>query len=190
MEQDRSEQQPLGQKAKEIIDQVDVSKMPVSDQRQNPRTKRMLQAALIGTAYCVVTLLLAPISYGPVQFRISEALTVLPALTGMGVPGLIVGCALANIMGPYGLLDVIFGTLATSLAAVGSYLLRKHDLLVPLPPVICNGLIVGATLHYGYGIPGLWACMGWVAFGELVVCYGLGIPLLKVLKKKYRRIFE
>ena len=150
----------------------------------------VLYAAAIAAVYCVLTIILAPISYGPVQFRISEALTVIPALTPAGIPGLIVGCFLANVLGPYGILDAVFGTAATALAAVCTYYLRDHDWLVPLPPVIANGVIIGLELHYAYGVPGLWACMGWVAFGELVVCYVIGLPLFKLLKNRVGYIFQ
>ena len=152
-------------------------------------TRRLLQGALIAAIYAVLTIILAPISYGPMQVRISEALTILPALTPMGIPGLTIGCLLANLLGPYGIFDVIFGTLATLLATVCSYKLRDHDWLVPLPPVIANGIIVGGMLHFAYGVPGLWACMAWVALGELIACYVIGLPLLKFLKK-YKHIFE
>ena len=152
-------------------------------------TKHLIQGAVIAAIYAVLTIILAPISYGPMQVRISEALTILPALTPMGIPGLTIGCLLANLLGPYGIFDVIFGTLATLLAAVCSYKLRDHDWLVPLPPVIANGIIVGGMLHFAYGVPGLWACMAWVALGELIACYVIGLPLLKFLKK-YKHIFE
>ena len=152
-------------------------------------TRRLLQGALIAAIYAVLTILLAPISYGPMQVRISEALTILPALTPVGIPGLTIGCLLANLLGPYGIFDVIFGTLATLVATVCSYKLRDHDWLVPLPPVIANGIIVGGMLHFAYGVPGLWACMAWVALGELIACYVIGLPLLKFLKK-YKHIFE
>ena len=152
-------------------------------------TRHLIQGALIAAIYAVLTILLAPISYGPMQVRVSEALTILPALTPMGIPGLTIGCLLANLLGPYGIFDVIFGTLATLVATLCSYKLRDHDWLVPLPPVIANGIIVGGMLHFAYGVPGLWACMAWVALGELVACYVIGLPLLKFLKK-YKHIFE
>ncbi len=152
-------------------------------------TKHLLYGAVIAAVYAVLTIVLAPISYGPMQVRISEALTVLPALTPVGIPGLTLGCLLANLLGPYGIFDVIFGTLATLIATVCSYLLRGHDWLVPLPPVIANGVIVGGMLHFAYGVPGLWACMAWVAVGELIACYVIGLPLLKFLKK-YKHIIE
>jgi len=152
-------------------------------------TKHLIQGAVIAAIYAVLTIILAPISYGPMQVRVSEALTILPALTPMGIPGLTIGCLLANLLGPYGIFDVIFGTLATLVATVCSYKLRDHDWLVPLPPVIANGIIVGSMLHFAYGVPGLWACMAWVALGELIACYVIGLPLLKFLKK-YKHIFE
>ena len=162
----------------------------IDREKQRKTLTLVLTAAAIGAVYCVLTIALAPISYGPLQFRVSEALTVLPALTPAGIPGLIVGCFLANVLGPYGIVDVVCGTLATALAAVCSYYLRGHDFLVPLPPVLANGLIIGLELHYAYGVPGLWGCMGWVAFGELVVCYIIGVPLLKILKKRAGSIFQ
>ena len=151
--------------------------------------KKITQAALIGAVYFVLTIALAPISYGPVQFRVSEALTVMPALTPAAIPGLAIGCFFANLLGPYGVPDMIFGTCATLLAALASYLLRKYDWLVPLPPVVCNALIVGSMLHYVYNVPNLLACMAWVGLGELVVCYVIGLPLLKLFKK-YPGIFS
>jgi len=160
-------------------------------ERPTPSTpvRKLTQAALTGAVYFVLTIVLAPISYGPVQFRISEALTVLPAMTPAAVPGLAIGCFLANLLGPYGVPDMIFGTSATLLAALSSYLLKKYDWLVPMPPVVFNALIVGSMLHFVYAVPNLPACMLWVGLGELVVCYVIGIPLLKLFKK-YPEIFK
>lgn len=151
--------------------------------------KYVLQAAAIGAIYAVLTLILAPLSYGPLQIRISEALTILPAFTPAGIPGLFVGCFAANIISPYGLIDMICGSLATLVAAVVSYKLRERPLLVPLPPVIANGIVIGGMLHYAYGVPNLFACMAWVAVGEAVACYAIGLPLMKLLKK-YKGIFS
>ena len=152
-------------------------------------TKKLVQGAMIAAIYATLTIALSPISYGPMQARISEALTVLPALTPAAVPGLAVGCLVSNIIGPYGAADMIFGSAATLIAAFCSYKLRARLWLVPLPPVIANGLIIGGMLHFVYGVPDLAACMGWIALGELIVCYVLGYPLLKLLKK-YEYIFE
>jgi uncharacterized membrane protein len=154
------------------------------------QTKFWIQAALIAAIYATLTILLGSISYGPVQFRIAEALTVLPALTPAGIPGLFVGCLVANILGPYGVIDMVMGGSATLIAAVLSYKLRKRPLLVPLPPVIVNGVVIGMMLYYVYAVPmSLLACMATVALGQLVTCYGIGYPLLKILGR-YESIFK
>lgn len=152
-------------------------------------TKRILQGAIIASIYAVLTILLAPISYGPMQVRVSEALTILPAMTGAGVSGLFVGCLVSNILGPYGIVDVVVGSSASLLAALASYKLRERPILVPLPPVIINGILIGGMLHFAYSVPNLPACMAWVALGQLVACYGLGYPLLKLLKR-YEGVFR
>ncbi|MGI6258087.1 MAG: QueT transporter family protein [Anaerovoracaceae bacterium] len=152
-------------------------------------TKRILQGAIIASIYAVLTILLAPISYGPMQVRVSEALTILPAMTPAGVPGLFVGCLVSNILGPYGIVDVVVGSTASLLAALASYKLRERPILVPLPPVIINGILIGGMLHFAYGVPNLPACMAWVALGQLLACYGLGYPLLKLLQR-YEGVFR
>ena len=153
------------------------------------KTKYLAEAAVIAAIYALLTIVLAPISYGAVQVRISEALTVLPFFTPAAVPGLFVGCIAANIMSPYGLADLIFGSAASLIGAIGSYLLRKKPLLVPLAPVISNGIIVGAMLYYVYEVPLppiVQRLYG--ALGEVVACYAIGYPLMKYLNK-YKRIF-
>lgn len=153
-------------------------------------TKILIQAAVIAAIYVTLTIVLMPFSYGPMQVRVSEALTILPYFTPAAIPGLFIGCVVSNMVGPYGMLDIVFGSSATLLAAVGSYYLRSKPLLVPLPPVIANGIIIGGMLYYAYGVPmTLTACILWVAAGEFIACYVIGYPLLKVLKK-YKKIFE
>ena len=153
------------------------------------RTKYLAEASVIAAIYAVLTIVLAPISYGAVQVRISEALTVLPFFTPAAVPGLFVGCIAANLLSPYGLPDLIFGSLATLIGAAGSYMLRKKPALVPLPPVISNGIIVGAMLYYVYEVPvPLFVQMLYVAAGEMIACYAVGYPLMKYLNK-YKGIF-
>lgn len=152
--------------------------------------KKLIQAAVIAAIYAVLTIALAPISYGPMQIRVSEALTVLPALTGAAVPGLFIGCVIANVVGPFGIVDIVLGSVTTLIAAFASYKLKNHPKLVPLPPVIANGVIIGGMLYYVYGVPmNLFLCMGWVAIGELVACYVIGLPLLKLLSK-YKDVFK
>lgn len=153
-------------------------------------TKFLIQSAVIAAIYTVLTLVLAPFSYGVMQIRVSEALTVLPFFTPAAVPGLFVGCLLANLIGPYGLADIVGGSLTTLIAAYFSYRLRSKPRLVPLPPVIANGLIMGSMLHYVFGVPvALWVCILSVAFGELIACYAIGLPLLKYLSR-YPNIFK
>jgi uncharacterized membrane protein len=148
-------------------------------------SRYLVQAAIIAAIYIALTLLLMPISYGVVQIRISEALTILPAFTPAAIPGLFIGCLVSNMLGPYGVLDMVTGSGATLLAAYLSYQLRKRPLLVPLPPVLVNGIVIGALLYYVYGVPvSLPLSMLWVALGEAIACYGIGYPLIKYLSKR------
>ncbi|MFZ5969325.1 MAG: QueT transporter family protein [Bacillota bacterium] len=151
-------------------------------------TKFLVQAAIIGAIYAALTIILAPISYGQIQVRIAEALTVLPIFTPAAIPGLFVGCIIANIYGGGGMVDIVFGSLATLAAAVMSYKMPKRW-LVPLPPVIVNGIVVGYILNYLYQLP-LLATMGWVSLGQLIACYGLGYPLMMNLDKYKDKIFQ
>lgn len=154
---------------------------------QNKLLKFMVQGALIAALYAVLTIALAPISYGQIQVRVSEALTILPFFTPAAIPGLFIGCVIANIYGGVGILDIIFGSLATLIAALLSWKMPKY--LVPLPPVIANGVIVGATLSYVYQLP-LVETMLWVALGEAIACYVLGYLLLTQLDRVKDRIFN
>lgn len=154
------------------------------------KTKFLIQAGIIAAIYAALTIILAPFSYGPMQIRVSEALTILPFFTPAAVPGLFIGCLISNFISPYGVIDMIFGSGATLIAAVGSYLLRSKPFLVPLPPVLSNAIVIGLMLHYAYGVPmNLFLIMAWVGLGELIACYAIGYPLLKYLEK-YKRIFE
>jgi len=145
------------------------------------------RAAMIGAIYVVLTLIFAPISYGMIQVRISEALMVLPFFTPAAIPGLFVGCLIANIFGGLGMPDIVFGSLATLLSA---YLVSKIDnkYLVPLPPILINAIVIGLVLHYVLALP-LFMTMLWVGLGQIIACYGLGLPLLLFLEKR-RHIFN
>ncbi|MBE6830029.1 MAG: QueT transporter family protein [Ruminococcaceae bacterium] len=169
---------------------------------QSQRAQYLAQGAMIGAIYMVLTLLaaLANLAYGPVQFRFSEALTILPAFTPAAVPGLAVGCLLANIWSGYGAADMVFGTLATLLAAVCTRMVRNIrfkniPVLAPLPPVLLNAVIIGLEIAIlsteGFSWAGFWAAALSVGAGELVICYGLGLPLAAALQKvgKKRKIF-
>ncbi len=146
------------------------------------RFKYWTRAAMIGAIYTVITVLFAPISYGMVQVRISEMLMILPFFTPAAVPGLFVGCLIANIFGGLGIIDIVFGSLATLLSA---YLVLKirNKYLVPLPPVIINAFVIGFVLHFVLGVPFYLAAI-WVGAGQVIACYGLGLPLLLFLENR------
>lgn len=154
-------------------------------------TRSLTRAALIAALYVLLTLLFQPFSFGAVQFRISEALMLLPVLAGEAVPGLFVGCLLANLLGGGVWYDVVLGSIATLLAAVLARKFRAWPLLAAAMPVIFNGLIVGPVVYFAYvrapgaavSAPVLLSSMATVALGELGACYLLGLPLLKLLRR-------
>ena len=113
----------------------------------------LTQAAMIAAVYEVLCAVFAHISYGEIQVRVAEALVILPFFTPAAIPGLFVGCLIANLMGGSILLDVVLGSASTLIGAIGSYRLRFNRFLVLLPPIISNTLIVPYVLRYGYGVP-------------------------------------
>lgn len=149
-------------------------------------TKNLCLSAVIAALYAALTLAFQPIGYGAVQFRISEAMTLLPVLFPQAIPGLTLGCLISNLFSPLGVsvYDVVFGTLATLIAAMLTWRMRGNIWLKALPPVLCNAVIIGMVLTYAYGIDILWMNMLTVGFGEAVVCYALGVPLIKLLEKR------
>ena len=153
-------------------------------------TAFITRAAAIAAVYVVLTLVFAPISYGEVQVRISESLAILPFFTPAAVPGLFIGCLIANITGGAVIWDIIFGSIATLLGAIGTYMLRSNRWLAPLPPIISNTVIVPLVLRFGYGVPlPIPLLMVFIAIGEIISCYVLGEILLTVLAKYRERIF-
>ncbi len=152
------------------------------------RNRYWVHAAFIAAVYAVLTIAFAPLSYGQIQVRFAEALTVLPFFTPAAIPGLFVGCIVANFFGPGGMIDVVFGSAASLIAAYLSYKMPAKW-LVPLPPVIINGIIIGYMLNYLYQLP-LLVTMGWVALGQLLSCYLIGYPLLLLLEKYKGKIFQ
>ena len=147
-------------------------------------TRTLVRAALIAALYTVLTLLLQPLSYGEVQIRFSEALTLLPILLPEAVPALAVGCLLANILGGCTIFDIVFGTLATLLAALCTRRLRDRFWLAALMPVLFNGVIVGAVVHYCYApVFPLPLSMLSVAAGEAVACLVVGPLLIRVMQR-------
>lgn len=154
----------------------------------NNKTGYITQAAVIAALYAVITYALAPISYGAVQFRLSEALCVLAAFTPSAVPGLFVGCLVANVLGTAVPMDVIFGSLATLIGAAGTYALRKRKMLCLLPPILANTIIVPYVLAYAYGATdAIWFMMITVGIGE-IVSVGIFGSILKLGLERYGHI--
>ena len=163
-------------------------------------TRSLTISGIIAAIYAVMSLLSSVfgIAYGPIQCRFSEALTVLPFFLPEAVPGLFIGCLLANIISPYGALDIVFGSLATLLAAIAVRKLRALPIAASVMPAVFNGLIVGPVVYFGYvRAPGaaievsvLLFNMFTVAVGEVVVCCVLGLMLLYALRKLPHRMFE
>lgn len=154
-------------------------------------TKDLTLAAMVAALYAVMGYFgnIFGLTFGPVQFRFAEALTVLPFLFPSAVPGLFVGCVIVNLLSPYGPLDIVVGSAATLLAAVWTGRVR-HRWLAPLPPVICNTVLVGLTIGlaeadgFTAALPAAWLLNGLsVGVGELGVCCVLGMLLLEVLPR-------
>ncbi len=167
---------------------------------KNKKIRFIVEAAMVAALYAVLTMVLWEISSAGIQFRLSEALCVLPAFMPAAVPGLFIGCAVANLIGGTWI-DVVFGSLATLLAAVCSYFIGKAfktgktekvrlgaKLLVPLPPVLFNAVVIPFVLYYGYGLteafgftsalPVLGMHALTVGAGEAAVCYIVGVPFM------------
>ncbi len=155
-------------------------------------TRRIAHGAIIAAVYVVLCIIFQPISYGPIQFRIAEALTIMPLFTPAAIPGLFVGCILANIIGQGVIMDVIFGSLATLIGAVLGYLLRRNRWLVPIPAVVANALIIPFVLRYGYGLTEIPIAleMVYILAGEVVGCYILGEVLASILMPHKNRLFK
>lgn len=148
-------------------------------------------AAAIAAVYVVLVMALAPISFGPVQFRVAEALCVLPFFTPAAVPGLFLGCFLSNLLCGSAMLDVVFGSLATLIGAVGSYLLRGQKRLVCLPPILSNTVIIPWVLRYAYGSTDMIPfAMLTVGIGEVLAVGVLGNILLAALERYGGAVFE
>ena len=150
---------------------------------------------MIAAIYTALTVAFAPVAYGPVQFRISEALCVLPFFTPAAIPGLFLGCAISNgigvALGTAVLPDVVFGSLATLIGALGSYAVRKNRWLVCIPPIAANTIIIPWVLRYAYGAPDLIpVMMVTVGIGEILAVGVLGNFLLAALERYKGLIFK
>ncbi len=155
--------------------------------RRTRAVRYIVEAAVIAAMYAAITILI-PGGSGQIQIRVAEALSVLAFFTPAAIPGLFIGCLTANIFIGFGIYDIVFGSLASLIAA---YLTRKmpSKLLAPLPPVLVNAVIVAFVLNATLNVP-LLATMGFVALGEGVACYGLGYPLMLALEKHRGRLFK
>lgn len=155
----------------------------------------LVQAGLIAALYAVTTYLCAlwGLAYGEVQLRFSEALTILPLFTPAAIPGLAIGCLIANLGSPMGLVDIICGTAATLAAAIAVRAVRHIRIknicvLAPIFPVLANAFVIGLEISFfmpeGLSWAGFVAAALSVGLGELIVCYGLGLPLSIILDKE------
>lgn len=154
--------------------------------------KNLTRAALIAAAYVVLTYLssLFGLSSGVVQLRLSEALTVLPVFTGAAVPGLFIGCIVANFLTGAAPYDVLFGSLATLIGAVGTYLLRRAPRAVTaLSPILANTVIVPFILTFVYGVPdALWFLFLTVFLGEVLSAGVLGVIVYGIFQKNKKAL--
>ena len=148
------------------------------------------QAAVIAALYVVLTYVFSAFASGVIQVRVSEAFTILPAFTPAAIPGLVIGCLLSNTLTGCVLLDIIFGSVATLIGALGSYALRRHTWLVPIPPIVSNMIIVPFVLRFAYGATDAFPFMiATVGAGEIISCYLLGMLLYGALKKMNHSLF-
>lgn len=160
----------------------------------NNTVQRVVKTAIIAALYAVITIALAPISYGPIQFRVSEIMVLLAFFDPFYIVGLTIGCFIANILGPNGLMDIIFGTLATFISVYAISITEKcvknkkaSLAIASLWPTIFNGIIIGWMLYYIYQLP-LLLSISEVAIGEFVVVTIVGVPVIKLIQNKYKKL--
>ena len=153
---------------------------------RNRNVTMITQGAIIAALYVVLTFVANTLGLasGAIQIRLSEALTILPYFTPAAIPGLFVGCLISNILVGSVLWDVIFGSIATLLGAIGTYYLKKHKWLAPIPPILSNAIIVPFVLVYAYGVTDALPFLAFtVGAGEVLSAGVLGMILLKSLEK-------
>ena len=152
----------------------------------NKKTRFLTQGALIASLYVALTFVSASmgLASGAIQVRISEALTIMPAFTPVAIPGLFIGCLVANLITGAALWDIVFGAIATLLGAIGTYLLRKNRPLALIPPILSNTLIIPFVLKIAYGVGEGYSFLFLTIFiGELISCGIFGTLLSKALEK-------
>ncbi len=156
------------------------------------KTRFVTTAAIVAALYVVLSYLshIMGLATGAVQIRFSEMLTVLPFFSAAAIPGLAVGCLISNVLMGCAVWDIVFGTLATLLGALGTYFLRRQSpYLAAIPPIAANTLIVPFVISAAYGGAALPLLFAGVFMGELVSCGVFGTVLLKVLSKRSKDIF-
>lgn len=149
--------------------------------KENKKIKFLTKAAIIAALYAVCTLVISPIAFGGNQVRVSEALNILVYFTPAAIPGLFVGCILANLSSPYGIIDIVFGSLATLLAGLVANKI-KNKYLVEIPSILFNGVIVGLVLEKMASLPFIAGFIS-VSIGQAISLYVIGLPLLFVIEK-------
>lgn len=158
--------------------------------KSDEKVIHMVQAAMIAAVYVALTLPIQPIAYGPIQFRVSEALTILPYFTSAAIPGVTIGCFLSNILMGAPLPDIIFGTLATLIGTIFSRMLRRQKFLVCIPPILSNALIIPWVLKFAYefedAVPFMMLTVG---AGEVLAAGVLGTMLLLALERCKNMVF-
>lgn len=141
----------------------------------------LVRGALIAAIYTVLCIALQPISYGAVQLRVAEALTVLPILYKEAIPGIFLGVFLANVFGGLGLADIVFGSF-TSLAAAYLTWRFRRSFAAYLFPIVLNGVIISIYLHAIANLP-YWITVISIAGSQAIVIFALGYPLIKLLRR-------
>ena len=158
---------------------------------KNVTVQKVAAAGIIAALYVGLGFLVLNLASGVIQVRFAEVLTVMPVFTAAGIPGVTIGCFLFNLLSGAAVGDVIFGTLATLIGAVGTRLLRKKSpFLAVLPPILANTLIVPFVLRYAYGMEdAIWFMMLTVCAGEVVAAGILALLLRKLIEKNEKQIF-
>ena len=162
-------------------------------QKNRKHIRRLCEAALIAAIYVILTYLCAAVgmSSGAIQLRFSEALCILAIFTPAAVPGVALGCFMANLLTGCALWDIVFGSLASLVGMVGCRALRKYPYLAPAPYALANMVIIPFVVKLVYSateaLPLIFLTVG---IGEIISVFGFGIPLYLVLKKRSNVIFK
>ena len=167
--------------------------------KTNTKTRKTIRditiSAMIAAVYIAVTSAVAPFGFEAIQFRVSEALTVLPFIFPQSIMGIFIGCLISNLLSPFGALDIILGSLASLIAAIWTSRM-KSKYLAPLPPVVVNAVVVGFLIAFsasgnsfsGFNMAIFYTNVATVGLSQAVVCYGLGLPLITVMQKLFSKL--